>query len=191
MSGIVPDVLPYVTEADANDEVKELYAQVKEAMQSPFIPNFLAALGHSAPSLRVVHSMVTQLLTVGVIPPPVKMMLILAVAASRNCQYCTASHMVACQLSGIDQETIEKVAEEAERESIAPAKLQAMIAFCVKAALTPQEMKAEDYKAAYAAGCTKEEAVELVSMAAYATYAIILTDAMAVPVDDAYTQMLS
>ncbi|MEQ9319321.1 MAG: carboxymuconolactone decarboxylase family protein [Polyangiaceae bacterium] len=191
MSKIVPDVLPYVSEAEARGKVKDLYESVKTAMGSPFVPNFLAALGHSSASLQVVHSMITQLLSQGAIPPPVKMMLILAVAASKRCEYCTASHLVACKMSGIDQETIDRVAEEAERESIAPPKLQRMISFCVKAAMTPQDMTPEDYQQAYDVGCTHEEVVELVSMAAYATYAIILTDAMAVPVDDAYTQAMS
>ena len=69
-------------------------------------------------------------------------------------------------------------------------KLQEMIKFCVKCALQPQDMTPSDYERLYSTGATNEEAVELVSMAAYATYAIILTDAMAVPLDDAYKQML-
>ncbi len=190
MTAIVPDIIPLVQEADASPEVQKIYEGIKEGMRSPSVPNFAAALGHSAPSLNVVLSMLTQLLNVGTIEPPVKMMCILAVAASRDCRYCEASHMVLCKLAGIEQSTLDKIAEDAERSGLEPPKLRTMIQFCVKAALTPQEMTPADYEGLFEQGLSKESAVELVSMAAYALYAITLTDALAVPLDEAFESML-
>lgn len=189
--GITPAIFPYTSEEDASDEVKDLYKGIKEALHQPFVPNFVRVFGGSPASIRAFTGMMASLLNGGVIPPPQKLLLFLAIASARNCEYCTSSQLVACRMAGVDQETIEKVAEEAERADVKPQRLQEMVRFAVKASLDPNGITPDDYETLFAVGLSKDECCELVCTAAMFTYAIIVCDSLGIPVDDEYLAILS
>ena len=189
--GITPQIFPYTEASEASGEVKELYQGIQTALQQPFVPNFIKVFGGSPASIKAFIGLMSSLLNGGTIPPPQKLLIFLAIASARNCEYCTSSQLVACRMAGVDQATIDRVAEEAERADVEPQQLQEMVRFAVKASLNPNGITPDDYQVLFDVGVSKDACCELVCTAAMFTYAIIVCDSLGIPVDEQYLAILS
>jgi uncharacterized peroxidase-related enzyme len=115
-------------------------------------------------------------------------MILYTIAQRGHCQYCSASHELTCRTLGIDEVTLNALAQDLSH--VSPQRIQAIIEFAEKAAHAPKSLQAEDFERVRAEGVTDEELIEIVQVAALGVYSDILADALKIEVDAAVTQAL-
>ena len=133
-----------ITEADANEEVAAIFGQVKEAMQIPFVPNILRTLAHSPQALKATVGAMGELQMNSTLPRPVVSMVLYSVAAASECRYCGSIHKLSCRTLGIDDATL--AALSGNLGTLTPERVQAIVAFAVKAAKSPKSLSGGDYE---------------------------------------------
>jgi hypothetical protein len=97
--------LPIVTEDEAEGEIAELYREVKRVLHMPIVPNFMTALGASAPALKFWTILTETMIETLTLPQAFQPIIFYAVAAHANCEYCSASNEVQCRMLGMDEDT--------------------------------------------------------------------------------------
>jgi uncharacterized peroxidase-related enzyme len=173
--------LPLVEEDEAVDEVAELYAETKRELQIPFVPNFMKAVAISPAALAIQWHTYHTFFHHTTLPQALTSMIYFTIAKSNQCEYCAANNELTCRTLGIDEETLSALAEDLG--SVAPRRLQAIIAFALKVAHDPRGLVAEDYDHLRAQGITDEEIVEIVLVAAYGNFADTVADSLKIKVD--------
>jgi len=77
---------------DATPEVRAIYDEIMETMESPVILNFLKAVGHNERVLRAIWTMVKQTVVEGEIPALLKQLILFRISTVAGNKYCTALH---------------------------------------------------------------------------------------------------
>src|SRR5262245_22154196 len=98
--------LPLIEEDEAADEVAELYAEAKRALQVPFVRNFMKAGANSPAALA--HQWHNYHTLLHPTPPPQALtsMIYFTNPKSNQCEYCAANNELTCRTLGIDEETL-------------------------------------------------------------------------------------
>jgi AhpD family alkylhydroperoxidase len=86
---------------DASPEVRAVYDDIKRTRNVDWINNFWKALAHDAPTLKRTWEAVKQIMGPGALDPVTKEMIYLAVSATNQCGYCTASHTASARKAGM------------------------------------------------------------------------------------------
>jgi uncharacterized peroxidase-related enzyme len=178
-----------IAEADASEEVAAVFGQVKEAMQIPFVPNILQMLANSPQALKATVGAIAELQLNSTLPRPVVSMVLYSVAAASECRYCGSMHKLSCRTLGIDDATL--AALSGNLGTLTPERVQAIVAFAVKAAKAPKDLTGGDFEKLRDMGISDAEIVEIVALAALGGYLDAIADALKVDVDEMIAQGLA
>ena len=170
----MPHISP-VSQDEASQEVKDVYADFARRMLFALPPNFIKTQGHSATVARATWDLVRGVLVSGQIPRWIKEMMFVAISKERNCHYCVAAHLACCRMLGVHPDHLAALVRDIR--SSKDLKLRDMILFAVKCATDSQSLTGADYKQLRDHGLKESEIVEVVAMSALAVYANIIADA--------------
>ena len=170
-----------VEEAEASGAVARMFADIRRDMEFPYLPNMMKTLAVSPAALTGAWGLYGGFLLNTTLPRALTSMILFTVAASRDCEYCSAVNEFACRNLGIDEESIRALAEDLD--NVTPERIRAIIAFALKVSHDPQGLVAEDYERLREHGITDEEVVDITLNAAMATFFDILADSLKVEVD--------
>ena len=181
--------VPQISEEEASEEVAAVFNQVKEAMQIPFVPNILRTLANSPQALKATVGAIAELQLNSTLPRPVVSMVLYSVAAASECRYCGSMHKLSCRTLGIDDATL--AALSGNLGTLTPERVQAIVAFAVKAAKSPKDLSGGDFDKLRDMGISDAEIVEIVALAALGGYLDAIADAMRIDVDEMIAQGLA
>jgi uncharacterized peroxidase-related enzyme len=181
--------IPGITEAEASEEVAAIFGQVKEAMQIPFVPNILQMLANCPQALKATVGAIAELQLNSTLPRPVVSMVLYSVAAASECRYCGSMHKLSCRTLGIDDATL--AALSGNLGTLTPERVQAIVAFAVKAAKSPKDLSGGDFEKLREMGISDAEIVEIVALAALGGYLDAIADALKIDVDEMIAQGLA
>ena len=178
-----------VEEEDATGEIAEIYDAVKKAMQVPVVPNIDKILANSPPALKGTVNLMGDLYMGSSLPQPVVAMLLYSISLARSCQYCSSFHRLTCRMVGVDESMLAAVGNNLG--SVTPERVQAIVAFGVKAAMSTNELTDADYDKLRDMGISDAEIVEIVALSGMGVYLNIVADALKIEVDDMIKQGLA
>lgn len=181
--------LPLVEEPRAGGEVEEIYADIRRTMEIPFVPNIHKAMAASPSALAGTWNVLRNVFLRTPLPSSVASMILFSIAAEKQCRYCSAVHQVTCKSLGVDEDTF--AALNADLEALAPRRIQEIVKFAKKCAMTPQQLSEADYDAVRAQGVTDEELIGIIALAALGNYLDTLADATKIEVDSVFAEALS
>jgi len=176
----MPHISP-VSQDDASQETKDVYADFARRMLFALPPNFIKTQGHSATVARATWDLVRGVLVSGQIPRWIKEMMFVAISKERNCHYCVAAHLACCRMLGVNLDLLNSLVRDIN--SIPDPKTRDMILFAVKCSRAPQSLTEADYEMLRQHGLKQSEIMEVVAMSALAVYANIIADATAMEAD--------
>ena len=87
--------------ADATDEVRAVFDDIKRTRGVPDVNNFWKVLAHHPESLRRTWESLKVVMGPGSIDPVAKEMIYLAVSITNGCTYCIRSHEAAARKAGM------------------------------------------------------------------------------------------
>jgi uncharacterized peroxidase-related enzyme len=180
--------LPIIEEEEATGEVARVYAEVKRDLQIPVVPNYAKALAVSPAALAIYWDFQRSFYQHTTLPESLTSMILFTIAKTANCQYCSASHELACRTLGVDEETLSKLVEDLD--NVSPQRIQAIIEFALRVAQDPQSLVPEDYERVRKQGVIDEELVEIILIAAIGKYNDILADALKIDVEPMVAEAL-
>jgi uncharacterized peroxidase-related enzyme len=189
MSYLSVSQLPIVEEQNADREVEPIFAQIRNELEIPFVPNFfkMTAAG-SLPVLVGTWEVFRQVYLQSSLPMALKALILFAVASDNQCEYCSAIHQATCKNVGIDEDTLMAVA--GELENLTPRRIQAIVRFALKCAHDARNLTEADYEQVREQGISNEELIEIIALAALANYLDTLADATKVDIDSAFAHFL-
>ena len=170
-----------VEEAEATGTVAQMFADIVRDMEFPYLPNMMKTLAVSPAALTGAWGLYGGFLLNTTLPRAITSMILFTVAASRDCEYCSAVNEFACRNLGIDEESIRVLVEDLD--NVTPERIRAIIAFALKVSHDPLSIDAKDYQRLREQGITDEELVEIALNAAAATFFDILADSLKVEVE--------
>lgn len=101
----------YVEEAEAPDEIRKIYADIKEWFGLPFVPNLFKAMANHPAYLEISWARVKVIMGPGTLDRKTKEVIAVAVSAANNCEYCVNAHTAALTKMGFgDAEITELMA---------------------------------------------------------------------------------
>jgi alkylhydroperoxidase family enzyme len=180
--------MPFVSEAEAEGEVAELYANTKRMMQIPAVPHGLTLFGNSAPAMKFQLTVAGFMATEFTLPESLQAMIRFMIAERENCEYCSTVNELQCRMIGVDDDTLANVA--ADMGNVSPERLRAILEFCLKAAEHSKEIDRADFDSLREHGVSEGEILELVLVSAVAVANDIIADTLKTPVDPAVLEAL-
>ena len=188
MTQIAANGLPLIDEDEATGEVAALYEEIKREMGFPMVPNFMRALAASPAALRIHWTAYRALLEHSTLPQSLSAMILYAIARQNECQYCSASHEMACLTLGIDESTLQTLIEDLPH--LTPERIRTTIQFALKVASKAKALVRDDYDRLREEGLTDGEIVEIIQLASIGSSGDVLADALKVEVDQGVAEML-
>ena len=170
-----------ISEVAASEETKRTYKEILKVKHLRFVPNFFKTLANSSPVLEGTWSVYRNVSTRGSITEVVKEMIFVAISAAKQCAYCEAAHLAFCGILKVDRETCDNLVNNLD--ALRPERTRDIVRFSVKAATDPKGLTDGDFDVLKGHGIDDSEIIEIVAMAAFATYAITIADALKLDVD--------
>ena len=93
-----------ISDAEASEEVLEVFKDIRETRGTDYINNFWRALAHDPEELKSVWQQLKKTMGPGAIDPLVKEMIYVAVSTANGCEYCIHSHTAAATQKGMTTE---------------------------------------------------------------------------------------
>ena len=87
--------------ADASQEVRAVYDDIKRSRNVPDVNNFWKYLARDPALLRRTWESVKEVMAPGALDPLTKEMVYLAVSVTNGCAYCVASHAAGARKAGM------------------------------------------------------------------------------------------
>jgi len=188
MNMLATSRLPIVAEESAVEAVRDIFDDIKRVLEIPFVPNIHGVAANAPNVLHGTWDALRHVFLTTNLPMPLASMILFSIAAAKNCQYCSAVHEVTCRNLGVEEETLARVT--GDLDSLTPRRVQAIIKFAQKCALTPQSLVEADYEAVRAEGISDQELIEIIGLAALGNYLDTLADGLKVEVDSVFTEIL-
>jgi uncharacterized peroxidase-related enzyme len=182
------NLIPMVEEAEAAAEVGQIYREIKQLLQIPFVPNSLKTLAVSPAVLKIYWGMYRSFFQHATLPHALVSMILYTVAQRNDCMYCSANNELTCRTLGVDEETLKALSSDLG--NIAPERLQAIIEFAAKAAKEPHSLGAQDYEKVRDHGLSDAELVEVLLVAAIGNLNDTLADSLKFEVEAPVAQAL-
>lgn len=182
------NILSMIEEEAAPAEVAGIYAEIKQRLQAPTVPNMFKTLAVSPAALHIHWDLVSSVYRHSTLPHSLLFMILYTVAKTGNCTYCSAGNELNCRMLGIDEDTLEALVKDLG--NVSPRRVRAIIEFCLKVAHHPQGMVSEDYERLRAEGISDAEMVELTYVAAAGVLSDTLADALKIEVEAEVKQAL-
>jgi uncharacterized peroxidase-related enzyme len=183
MSDMLKHGLYMIEEAEATGELVALYDTIKRDFQMPQVPNMLKAIAMSPVALELYVGMMRSFYSNLSLPQSLISMIGFTVAKQSNCTYCAAGNEVLCRTLGVDDDTLNALAENLGE--VNPERIRAIIEFALKAAKYPKDLSSEDYERLRNMGISDDEILQIIFAAGIAVFADIVADALKVEVDSA------
>jgi uncharacterized peroxidase-related enzyme len=169
-------------------EHKALSEQIESGLAVMFVPAFFTTqLSHSISVTKGSWGLVSHVLTQGELPRVLKEMIFVAISNARKCQYCEVAHLAMCKMLGLSKESRDLLVTDID--SISPELTKEIIHFALKCALSPTELKDDDYQKIKDMGISDAELIEIIAMASCSVYANIMADGMKVKPDEAFYRL--
>lgn len=181
--------VPFIEEDEASGEVAEVFDAVKKALQVPEVPNIDKVLAHSPPALKATTALLGELYMASSLPQPVIAMLLYSISLARSCQYCSSFHRLTCRMVGVDEAMLAAVGNDLG--AVTPERVQAIVAFGVKAAMSSGDLTETDYDKLRDLGISDSEIVEIVALSALGVYLNVIADSLKIEVDEMIKQGLA
>ena len=170
-----------VEEAEATGDVAQIYADIKQDLNIPFVPYMMTTVAVSPASAAAAWGLYGNFVRQTTLPRALQAMILYTVAESRDCAYCSAQNEFACRTLGVDDQTLSALVNDLD--NVSPQRIQAIIAFALKVSHSPADVDAQDYERLREMGITDEEIVDIAVNAAMATFFDILADTFKVEVE--------
>lgn len=95
--------------ADASDDVKAVFDNIKEARKVPDVNNFWKYLANEPRMLRHVWDSLKDIMGPGHLDPLTKELIYVAISITNNCEYCMASHGAAARAKGASDDMLNEL----------------------------------------------------------------------------------
>ncbi len=95
--------------ADASDDVKAVFDNIKEARKVPDVNNFWKYLANEPRMLRHVWDSLKEIMGPGHLDPLTKELIYVAISITNNCEYCMASHGAAAKAKGASDDMLNEL----------------------------------------------------------------------------------
>ena len=180
---------PLADTAPAICNNQDLFEDLKASLSSPFIPNLFRTLAHDRGLLQSTWSIVKHSLTQGTLPRTIKEMVFVVVAHERSCSYCETAHRALGKHFGVDKNTLDNLLSNLS--DIDPENTREVLTFALKVSRQAYQVVDADYQKLENIGLGKSEIMEITGMVSCALYLTNLADALQVPIDDAFYDILN
>jgi len=94
---------PPINYADASDEVRAVYDDIKRTRKVPDVNNFWKYLARDPTTLKRTWESIKEIMAPGALDSLTKEMVYLAVSVTNGCDYCIASHTAAARKAGMTE----------------------------------------------------------------------------------------
>ena len=98
-----------ISDKEASGKVKEIFDEIKEAIQITEIPNFWKTMANSPETLERTWRSLQQVMKKGALAPEIKELIYVAVSITNACEYCIKSHTLAAKKKGATDEMINEM----------------------------------------------------------------------------------
>ncbi|MGI9350715.1 MAG: carboxymuconolactone decarboxylase family protein [Rhizobiaceae bacterium] len=92
-----------ISDAEASDEVRAVFDDIRKTRGSNFVNNFWRALAHDPIQLKAVWSELKVIMGPGTLDPITKEMIYIAVSVANGCDYCIHSHTATAKAKGMTE----------------------------------------------------------------------------------------
>ena len=171
-----------IREETASDTTNSIYKEILSVKHLRSVPNFFKTLANSSAVLEGTWCVYRNVSTRGSISEVLKEMMFVAISAAKQCAYCEAAHLAFCRILKVDPETCNNLVNNID--ALRPERTREITRFSVKAGTAPKSLTDGDYDVLKRHGVDESEMIEIVAMAAFATYAITVADALKLEVDN-------
>lgn len=171
------------------NDIAHLYPRIMRGLQIDFVPNFFRFQVDSPHIAEATWGAVERILLSGLVPRAIKEMIFVAISHENDCSYCESAHLAFCKNLGVDRATRETLLGNLAQ--IKPERTRFIIEFAVDAAKRPNIITAADRLKAKNFCIPDNELLEVVSMAAFASYANVIADTLAIPIDEEFLSILN
>lgn len=183
-------VLPILSEQEATGRVAEIYEDIRRGFQLDFVPNFFKAQATRPDLLAGTWNVIHATLIAGEeLPRSIKEMMFVAISRNNKCRYCEAAHLALCKMVGVDAQVRNDLINHLDR--LEPARSRVLVQFGIKASLRPVNLVEGDYALLREQGLSDGAIQEAIQMAAIASYANQMADALRVPIDQPFADVLA
>lgn len=170
-----------IEENHADEHTARIFREILDVKHIRIIPNFFKTLANSPTVLQGTWSVYRDVSSRGLIEEAVKEMIFVAISAAKKCGYCEAAHLAFCRILKVDKETCDNLVRDID--ALRPARLRDILRFAVKAGTDPKSLNEKDFRVLRKHNLSDAAVIEIVAMAAFATYAITVADALQLKVD--------
>ncbi len=153
-----------------NPQLEALYKEILEhgvGVDAPI--NLFTSQSERPDILRATWGIFKEILLQGELPPTLKQMIAMTIAMQNNCRYCTVAHTSALESMGVPKELIQSCAKDPDLADVPPPQ-RAILKFGLKIAQDPKSVTDEDVRALRDQGLSDGEIIEVVMLAATATF---------------------
>jgi AhpD family alkylhydroperoxidase len=98
-----------ISYAEAPDDVKAVFDNIKEARKVPDVNNFWKYLANEPRMLRHVWESLRDIMGPGHLDPLTKELIYVAISITNNCEYCMASHGAAAKAKGASDDMLNEL----------------------------------------------------------------------------------
>jgi len=153
--------VPLVAEDEATGRLAELYEEVKQATNLPFVPDMFRLVSTRPDLLEAVVAGYKGMYLDGVLPRQTRELISAWTSKVNECPYCVGTHNFFFQAFGGPEETA-KAVESAESADDLPVddKTKVLLHLLTKLSREAYKVTDEDWKGAMDAGWTNEELLE-------------------------------
>lgn len=167
-----------IEKENASDEVRAIYEDIEAAFG--MIPNLFKTYAHFPALLQVNWEKTKVLLMGGELTRELKESIAVVVSAANSCNYCVASHSMALQMMGFNQERIDDLTKNIESPQITP-RDKKILEYTRKATLTPHKITEEETDELKALGLSESQIVEVLGVMELFTGYNKFIDSLAIP----------
>ena len=118
---------PVIDPEDADSELARHYQEVQRETDLPFVPSWAKLTLVSPNSMEIYMEMYRAFKRYITLPDALVPMILYTIATARDCTYCSAANELYCRTLGVDEETLEKMANDLG--NVSPRRLRAIIEF--------------------------------------------------------------
>ena len=177
-----------IEDAEASGEVARIYGDIQRALSIPFVPNLEKVLANAPNVLNGLWGALDEIFLKSSLPPSLSLMVLYAVSAANNCQYCAPMFKATCMSSGMDNDTL--AALDRDLDQLSPMRVQTIVKFGLKCARDRAHLGSADYDTVRAQGVTEEEILEIIGLAALGNFLNTFSDSLKIELDEPIAQML-
>jgi len=171
--------VPLVEEADATGRLAELYDDVRQATDLPFVPDMFRLVSTRPDLLEAVVAGYKAVFGDGVIPRAMRELICAWTARVNECPYCVGTHNFFFQAFGGSAEVGDAVAAaESPDELPVEEKTKVLLRLVTKVCREPSDVGDADWRLAFDAGWTREELVEAIFTSSLFNFVTRLVDCL-------------